>query len=217
MRQLDGPRLEPRGKPSSLVVLLHGYGASGDDLIALARSWTGMGLPADAVFVSPHAPERLPHAGMGGYQWFALTFRDPGESWRGVTQTAPALDRFLDLELARYRLEPRRLALVGFSQGTMVALHIGLHRAQPPAAVVGYSGVVAGPERIGPHIKGRPPIQLIHGDRDDVIPVDAMHLTREVLAGHGLAVEWHVREGLGHGIDPDGLRLGGRFLTEKLK
>jgi phospholipase/carboxylesterase len=211
MRELEEPRQEPRGgRVSSLVVLLHGYGASGDDLIALADAWQGV-LP-ETVFIAPHAPECLPYPGYVGYQWFPLTFRDPGEAWHGVCAASPALDRFLEVELARYRMDPRRLALVGFSQGTMLALHVGLRRSRTPAAIIGYSGVIAGPEHLERDIKARPPVQLIHGDHDDVIPVEALHITREALGRVGIPVEWHIRSGLAHGIDPMGLELGGAFL-----
>jgi phospholipase/carboxylesterase len=215
MRELEGPRQEPRGnRVCSLVVLLHGYGASGDDLIGLADAWQGV-LP-ETVFIAPHAPERLPYPGYVGYQWFPLTFRDPGETWRGVCAATPALDRFLEVELARYRLNAPRLALVGFSQGTMLALHVGLRRSIAPAAIVGYSGVVAGPQHLERDIKARPPVQLIHGDQDDVIPVEALHITREALASVGVPVEWHIRRGLGHGIDPVGQELAGAFLKRAL-
>lgn len=210
---LDGPRLAPRGRaPNALVVLLHGYGANGDDLIALADGWQA-GLPR-AAFVAPNAPEAIP--GMyGGLQWFPLTLRDPSEYWRGVKAAQPALDRFLDAELARYRLEPSRLVLVGFSQGTMLALHAGLRRPAAPAAIVGYSGLLAGPEHLG-EISARPPIQLIHGEADDLIPVEALHMAREALGSAGLLVEWHVRPRLGHGIDPDAQRLAGHFIRSAL-
>src|SRR5262245_21936049 len=200
MQQLDGPRLEPReGAATSLIVLLHGYGANGDDLIALGDGWRPW-LP-QAAFVAPNAPEMIP--GMhGGLQWFPLTLRDPGEYWRGVVAAQPALDRFLDTELARYRLGPDRLALVGFSQGTMMALHVGLRRAAAPAGVVAYSGLLAGPDQLA-QATARPPVLLIHGSADEVIPVDALHMAREALAEGGLPVEWHVRPGLGHGIDPE--------------
>jgi phospholipase/carboxylesterase len=213
-RQLDGPRLEPRGRAASaLVVLLHGYGANGDDLIALADSWRDR-LP-DAAFVAPNAPQMIP--GMyGGLQWFGLTMRDPGEYWRGVVAAQPALDRFLDAELARYRLPPGRLMLVGFSQGTMMALHVGLRRAAPPAGIVAYSGLLAGPEHLA-KTKVRPPILLIHGEADDLIPAEALHIAREQLAQAGMAVEWHVRPGLGHGIDPAGQAMAAHFIAQVLR
>ncbi len=212
MRTLDGPRIEPRESASALVVLLHGYGANGDDLIALGDAWQPR-LPG-AVFVAPNAPETIP--GMyGGLQWFPLTLRDPNEYWRGVSAAQPILDRFLDAELARYRLPPDRLVLAGFSQGCMMALHVGLRRAEAPAAIVGMSGLLAGPEHLA-ETKVRPPILLIHGEVDDLIPVDALHMARAQLAGAGLLVEWHVRPGLGHGIDDVALWLAANFISAAL-
>jgi phospholipase/carboxylesterase len=213
MPLLDGPRIVPRGtQPTALVVLLHGYGANGDDLIALGDAWQPR-LPG-AVFVAPNAPQSIP--GMyGGLQWFPLTMRDPGEYWRGVASAQPDLDRFLDGELARYRLGPGRLVLVGFSQGTMLALHAGLRRTQAPAAIVGYSGLLAGPEHLA-EITARPPVLLIHGEADDLIPVEALHVAREQLAAAGLRVEWHVRPRLGHGIDPEGQWMAAHFIAAAL-
>ena len=142
--ELDGPRLEPRaGAARQLVVFLHGYGADGNDLVDIGRAWQGI-MP-QAAFVSPHAPEPCGQAPVGR-QWFALTFRDPNERWVGVNKAAPMLDRFLDAELERRRLAPSSLALVGFSQGTMMALHVGLRRAAAPLAIVGYSGLLSVPQ-----------------------------------------------------------------------
>src|SRR5215813_12418958 len=142
--ELNGPRLEPRegGAARQLVVFLHGYGADGNDLIEIGRAWQGL-LP-QAAFVSPHAPEPCAQAPVGR-QWFPLTFRDPDERWTGVNKAAPVLTSFLDAELKRRNLAPSALALVGFSQGTMLALHVGLRRATAPAAIVGYSGLLAVP------------------------------------------------------------------------
>lgn len=215
MRHLDGPRLEPSRPVTGLVVLLHGYGANGEDLIGLAEAWQPL-LPQIA-FVAPNAPEPLPGAGFSARQWFELTFRDLHELWRGVNAAGPILEKFLDSELGRYGLPPNRLALVGFSQGTMMALHVGLRRAAAPAAIIGYSGVIAGPEHLEAQLKARPPVQLIHGELDDVIPIEALHITREALARVRIPVEWHIRPGLGHGIDPVGLKLGGSFLAQALK
>jgi phospholipase/carboxylesterase len=213
-RDLDGPRLVPRGRtPTALVVLLHGYGANGDDLIALADAWQPA-LP-DAAFVAPNAPETIP--GMyGGLQWFPLTLRDPSEYLRGVEAARPALDRFLDAELARHRLPPDRLVLVGFSQGTMMALHVGLRRPTVPAGIVAYSGLLAGPEHLS-QTTVRPPVLMIHGEADDLIPIQALHVGREALAEAGLPVEWHVRPGLGHGIDPEGQFIAGHFIAQVLR
>jgi phospholipase/carboxylesterase len=211
---LDGPRIEPRGlRPRALVVLLHGYGADGGDLIALGEQWRAV-LP-DAAFVSPNAPEQIP-GHWGGLQWFSLDLRNPAEYWRGAERARPLLDGFLDAELTRYGLGPDRLALVGFSQGCMMALHTGLRRAVPVAGIVGYSGRLVAPERLAEDIRARPPTLLVHGDDDEVVPVDALHTAREALAGAGVPLEWHVRPGPGHGIDGDGLRLGAEHLARVL-
>jgi phospholipase/carboxylesterase len=199
------------GAPRQLVVFLHGYGADGNDLIGLGREWAKL-LP-HAAFVSPHAPEPCGMAPMGR-QWFNLTFRDAGEMVRGVKHASPALHAFLDAELKRHNLPARALALVGFSQGTMLALGVGLARHPSPAAIVGYSGALATLEVLPKNPGEAPAILLVHGDMDEVIPLDAMLIAREQLARAGLAVEWHVAQGIGHGIDAEGLHLGGAFLKQ---
>jgi phospholipase/carboxylesterase len=216
---LDGPRLPPRSGPArQLVVFLHGFGADGNDLIELGRVWQPL-LP-QAAFVSPHAPE--PCAGAPtGRQWFALTFRDPNERWIGVNKAAPVLERFIDAELARHGLPPSAVALVGFSQGTMMALHMGLRRAVPPAAIVGYSGLLVlppdgNPDSFAAQIRSRPPVLLVHGDQDDLIPAQALFQAAQGLAALGLPAQWHLSAGVGHGIDPEGLRHGGEFLARAL-
>ena len=212
MPELDGPRLEPRSGPArQLIVFLHGYGADGNDLIDIGRAWQGL-LPHTA-FVSPHAPEPCGQAPVGK-QWFNLTFRDASELVRGVKQASPALEAFLDAEIKRQNLPARSLALVGFSQGTMLALGVGLKRQPAPAAIVGYSGALATVEALPTDPGSAPAILLVHGDSDEVIPVDAMFIAREQLAQAGLAVEWHVAQGIGHGIDAQGLQLGGSFLKQ---
>ncbi|HEY1362359.1 MAG TPA: prolyl oligopeptidase family serine peptidase [Xanthobacteraceae bacterium] len=218
MAELDGPRLEPRSPPArQLIVFLHGYGADGNDLIEIGRAWQGL-LP-QAAFVSPHAPEPCGQAPVGR-QWFALTFRDPNERWLGVNKASPALERFLEAELERRKLAPSALALVGFSQGTMLALHHGLRRAVPPFAIVGYSGLLVAPpgasaEKLAAEIKSRPPVLLVHGDQDDLIPVQALFQASSGLASLGVPVEWHLSKGIGHGIDQEGLRHGGEFLARR--
>ena len=218
--ELDGPRLAPRsGSARQLIVLLHGYGADGNDLIELGRVWQQL-LP-QAAFVSPHAPEPCGQAPVGR-QWFALTFRDPNERWLGVNKAAPTLERFIDAELKRHGLPPSALALVGFSQGTMMALHVGLRRAVPPAAVVGYSGLLVlppdgNPETAAAEVKARPPVLLVHGDQDELIPPQALFAGAQGLAALGVAVQWHLSAGVGHGIDPEGLRHGGEFLARNFQ
>jgi phospholipase/carboxylesterase len=218
--EIDGPRLEPQagGAARQLVVFLHGYGADGNDLIDIGRAWQPL-LP-HAAFVSPHAPHACGQAPMGR-QWFPLTMRDPNERWLGANAAAPALQTFLDAELERRNLPPSALALVGFSQGTMMALHVGLRRAAAPFAIVGYSGLLivppdADPQKMATELKGRPPILLIHGDRDDRIPPEALFHATSALAALDVPVEWHLSAGIGHGIDQEGLRHGGEFLARRV-
>lgn len=209
---LDGPRLAPAagGAPRQLVVFLHGFGADGNDLIGLGREWA-RALP-HAAFVSPNAAEPCGMAPMGR-QWFDLSLGDMSRIVAGVKQAAPALEAFLDAELERHNLPGQALGLVGFSQGTMMALAVGLARKPPPAVIVGYSGALTTVEAL-PEPGSAPAILLVHGDMDEVIPVDAMLIAREQLAQAGLPVEWHVAQGIGHGIDGEGLRLGGAFLKQ---
>jgi phospholipase/carboxylesterase len=193
-----------RGPATHLVVLVHGYGADGQDLLGLANHWQGL-LPSVA-FAAPNAPTRIP--GGPGYQWFPISRIDPHEMQKGVEAAGPALDEYLDGELARLGLPPERLALAGFSQGTMLSLHVGLRRKVRPAAIVGFSGLLAGP----PPDSDIPPILLTHGDSDTVIPPQAMFLAAAQLGLAGAAVQWHLAAGMGHGIDPEGLGIAGQFL-----
>jgi len=214
-RPLDGPRLAPAsGTARSLVVFVHGYGANGDDLIALGQMWQAA-LP-DTAFVSPHAPEECAANPFGGRQWFPLSLRDEQELVDGLAQAGPDLDGFLDAELERQGLRPEALALVGFSQGTMMALHVGLRRKAGLAALVGYSGVLGNAAALAGEIAARPPVLLVHGAQDEVIPAQALEHTRDALKAVDVPVEAFLREGLGHGIDQEGLRLGAEFLARHL-
>jgi phospholipase/carboxylesterase len=207
LRPLTGPRLPPaRGAATHLAVLLHGYGADGNDLIGLAPHWQRI-LPTTA-FVAPNAPE--PCAG-AGYQWFAISRLDPHEMRRGVESAADSLNAFLDSELKRLGLAGDRLALVGFSQGTMMSLQVGLSRPVKPACIVGFSGMLAGTApKLGPDA---PPILLVHGDADPMIPVPALFDAAAALGRAGATVQWHISSGVGHSIDETGLALGGLHLT----
>lgn len=211
MAKISGPEIAAAsGTARQLVILCHGYGADGNDLIGLAPHWQDM-LP-DADFISPNAPERC-DAGFG-YQWFGINRLDPVELMRGVESAAPILDAFIDEELQKRGFNESQLALVGFSQGTMMALHVGLRRARQVASIVGYSGAMVGAERIGAEMKSRPPILMVHGSADEVLPVSRMQEAVRVLEGAGLSVQSHISPGLGHGIDGTGLALGAQFLTE---
>jgi phospholipase/carboxylesterase len=219
---INGPRLDPKTNAAKqLVVFLHGYGADGKDLIEIGRQWRSW-LP-DAAFVAPNAPEPCSMSAMGR-QWFPLTNRradeheGADERWVGVVKARPALDAFLDAELARHGLDESRLSLVGFSQGTMMALHTGLRRKRAPASIVGYSGVLIGPEHldeaVARDVRGAPPpILLVHGDQDPVIPLEALFVSSEELAKAEIPNQWHLSIGIGHGIDNGGLRHGGLFIA----
>jgi phospholipase/carboxylesterase len=213
---LDGPRMPPArgGKPDALVILLHGYGSNGADLISLAPYWADA-MPG-AAFVSPNAIEPLPEA-PGGYQWFPISQLDPRLMEQGVRMAAQSVDRFIDRELEKYGLDASRLVLVGFSQGTMMALHVGLRRQLPLAGILGFSGVLVGGARLKDEMRSKPPVLLIHGDRDPTIPIPAMFDSAEALAVAGHGAQWHVSYGVPHSIGPDGLELGGAFLANCLK
>jgi phospholipase/carboxylesterase len=212
--KLDGPRIEPAKRPAkSLVIFLHGYGADGNDLIDIGRLWARQ-LP-DTAFVSPHAAEPCDEAPVGR-QWFPLARTDPAKLRDGVVAAAPILDAFIDAELARYGLTDDRVVLVGFSQGTMMALHVAPRRRRKIAGVVGYSGLIPGPEHLAAEVRQRPPVLLVHGDADPLIPSRALFAATRVLGDAGFAVEWHVEPGLAHGIDQKGLDLGLAFVRRVL-
>jgi phospholipase/carboxylesterase len=212
---LQGVALPPHsGKaPASIVVLLHGVGADANDLIGLAPYWAPS-LP-ETEFVSPHAPFPYDMAPVGR-QWFSLQDRSPASILAGIQQAAPILDHFLDELLAARGLDDSRLALVGFSQGTMMSLYCGLRRAKAPACILGYSGALAGAALLAKEIRCRPPVLLIHGEDDPVVPFTSLDVAVKTLAAVGVKVESLARPGLGHSIDEEGLKRGGEFLTAAL-
>jgi phospholipase/carboxylesterase len=209
--ELDGPRRAPAsgGAAKQLVVLLHGLGADGNDLIDLASYWGRM-LP-DAAFVSPDAPFPCDMAPMG-YQWFSVQDRTPAALLSGVRMAAPALNAFIDAELARIGVATDRLALVGFSQGTMMSLYVAPRREPAVVGVVGYSGRLIAPELLAEEAVSRPPILLVHGEADEVVPFESMALAEQGLTAAGFTVSTQGRPWLGHGIDQEGLDHGGAFL-----
>jgi phospholipase/carboxylesterase len=212
---LTGPQQPPAsgGAPRQLVVLLHGVGADGSDLIGLAPYWAEL-LP-EAEFLAPDAPFPCDMAPFGR-QWFSLQDRSPAAILAGVRATAPILDAFLDDALAARGLDDSRLALVGFSQGTMMSLYVGLRRATAPAGIIGYSGAMIGAHDLPREIRVRPPVLLVHGDADEVVPPQALPMAVKALEAAHVPVESLTRPGLGHGIDEVGLREGGAFLRRVL-
>jgi phospholipase/carboxylesterase len=202
------------GRTRSLVALLHGYGADGNDLIGLAEPLAEI-LP-DTTFLAPDAPSRCGINPMG-YQWFPIPWIDgstQGEMESGFAEAARALDLWLGEAMAEEGVTETETVLVGFSQGTMMALHVGPRRARTLAGIVGFSGRLVADNSTAPLT--RPPVLLIHGDRDEVIPVAALEEARAGLAAQGFEVRAHVSKGAGHGIAPDGLQLAAEFLVARL-
>ncbi|MTI00057.1 alpha/beta hydrolase [Roseibium sp. RKSG952] len=211
--QLNGPSLPPRSgdRARQLVVLLHGYGANGADLIDLGRIWSSS-LP-DAAFVAPDAPEPLPFDGFGGRQWFALAERDIREYRLGVETAGPVLQDFISEQLSELGLEAADLVIAGFSQGAMMALFTGLTRSDPPAGILAYSGAFAGPKTVT--AIAVPPVAMIHGAEDDVVSSNYLEAANVQLQALGVDVKTYLLEGLGHSIDQRGLTIGARFLQDR--
>ena len=212
--ELSGPELQAAtgGAPETLVILLHGYGADGNDLIGLAPHLARV-LPKTH-FISPNAPYPCE---MGfGYQWFSIQNQDPILRIDEIRNAARILDAFIDRQLERHGLSEDRLALVGFSQGTMMSLFTAPRRETPCAGIMGYSGRMESPELMEKEIKSRPPVVLVHGDRDELLPLQMLQTAAKTLEANGVEVETHVRPGLGHGIDEVGLQIGMRFLGKIL-
>jgi phospholipase/carboxylesterase len=213
--QLTGPsRPSLSGdKPRRLVILLHGLGADGNDLIGLQQYW-GRVVP-DAEFISPNAPfpcDMAPY----GYLWFSVQDRTPEAVLAGVRAAAPSLDGFIDEELQKRGLTESDTALVGFSQGTMMSLYIGLRRAKPLAGILGYSGRLIAPELLASELRSRPPVLLVHGTHDPLVPFESLAHAEAALKTAGVPVETLACPGIEHSIDPEGLQRGGAFLKQVL-
>jgi len=217
-RVLQSSRKEAlSGTTRSAVVFLHGYGANGADLLGLADPLAEH-LP-DTLFVAPDAPESV--AGYaGGYQWFPIPWIDGSseeEAERGLLMAANDLNAYLDALMVDEDLMPEQVVLFGFSQGTMIALHVAPRREDPVAGIVAFSGRLLRPDLLADEALVRPPILLIHGDADDVVPPQSLPDAAEALQ----QAEWkdvyaHVMKGTGHGIAPDGLQVALAFMADKL-
>jgi phospholipase/carboxylesterase len=215
MRDLQFSRKGP-DEAGALVVFLHGYGADGADLLGLADVLAPH-LPGVA-FVAPDAPERCAGGGFG-FQWFPIPWLDGSPQAladAGLDAAAVDLNAFLDARLDAEGLTPDRLVLVGFSQGAMMSLHVALRRSQPVAGVVAISGRLLRPEALAAEIAVRPPVLLMHGDQDAVVPFEDMGKAGDALVGAGVATYGHVMQGTGHGIAPDGLGVALQFIRERL-
>ncbi len=217
-RALTTGRVEPAsGDTRSALIFLHGYGANGDDLLGLAEPLAPH-LP-DTLFLSPDAPEACAGAPMG-FQWFPIPWIDGSseeESRQGLYRAADDLNAFLDGVMVDEDLLPEQVTVLGFSQGTMMALHVLPRREDPVAAIAAFSGRLLEPELLADEVVCRPPVLLVHGDRDDVVPVQSLPQAAEALQQAGWTeVYAHIMQGIGHGIAPDGLSVALAFLRERL-
>jgi len=210
--ELFGPSQEPAsgGPAKQLVILCHGVGSDGHDLIGLAPYFAKV-LP-DAKFIAPNAPYQFDQAPFG-YQWFSIGDMSMETRLKGTQSAAPILNDFIDEQLAAHGLQEKDLALVGFSQGTMMSLSVGLRRQQQLAGIIGYSGILIGAELLASEIKSRPPVLVMHGDTDDIVPPENLALTVSHLQRLGVPVRSEMRKGLGHGLDDRCIMLGMDFLA----
>lgn len=204
---------KPDGAPKQIVIMLHGVGSNGEDLIGLAPIFA-QALP-DAVFVSPDAPFPYDMAPIG-YQWFSLYDRGPEAMLAGIKVAAPLLEEFIEDRLQAHNLSADKLVLLGFSQGTMMSLYAGPRLEQDIAGILGYSGALLGGDTLETEAKNKPPIQLVHGDEDDVVPVEASYHAKVTLEQAGFDVDALMVPGIGHGIDESGVAAGVAFLQKVL-
>lgn len=216
-RALDAGRRAPAsGRTRQVVVFLHGYGADGNDLLGLADPLAPH-MP-DTVFLAPNAPERCTVNPMG-YQWFPIPWLDGSseeEAATGMVSAAADLNAWLDGVLADEGITPDRLILLGFSQGTMMSLQVAPRRSAPVAGVVGFSGRLLQPEALADEVISRPPVLLLHGDQDDVVPPQSLPDAANALTAAGFEVFAHVMKGTAHGIAPDGLSVALAFMRDRL-
>jgi phospholipase/carboxylesterase len=216
-RRLNAKRKAPRsGKATSAVIFVHGYGADGADLLGLADPLAPH-LPGTA-FHAPDAPDRCT-GNPFGFQWFPIPWLDGSSeaaAAEGLARAADDLNAYVDGVLAAEGLTPDRLALVGFSQGTMMSLHIAPRRDAALAGVVAFSGRLLAPERLAAEARVKPPVLLLHGDADPVVPFADMGKAGDALVAAGFETYAHVMKGTGHGIAPDGLSVAMHFLRQRL-
>ena len=216
-RKLQAGRRAPvSGRTGNAVIFLHGYGANGADLLGLADP-LGEHLP-DTLFLAPDAPERCT-GNPFGFQWFPIPWLDGSSeaaAAKGMAQAQADLNAWLDSVLDEEGLTHAQLALFGFSQGTMMALELAPRRPEALAGVVGFSGRIMAPECLAGEVVSKPPVLLLHGDSDDVVPPQSLREAAEALTGAGFETYAHVMKNTGHGIDPEGLSVALAFLREKL-
>jgi phospholipase/carboxylesterase len=216
--ELVGPEFGPLDtshNAKQLIILLHGLGADGFDLINLAPHFAKV-LP-NARFVSPNAPENCDMAPPGvhaGFQWFSLQKREEADMLSGARTAEPTLNKFIDDQLLKYGLKEDKLALIGFSQGTMLSLFVATRRKTKIAGIVGFSGQLVGKKELKAEVSSHPPVVLINGDQDELIPIQQQKIAIQHLRSAGIEAEGHIRPNLGHSIDTEGIKIGCDFLQK---
>ncbi len=209
---LTGPEVATQSKevPKKIVMMLHGYGSNGKDLIDLS-GYFNMILP-DAYFVSPNAPFAFENIGYNSYQWFSLLQYEDEYMYEGITKAAIILNNYIDEQLARFSLTDEDLILLGFSQGAMMSLHVALRREKKIAGVVAFSGALIGAKHLAGEIKSKPNILLVHGDEDTVVPVKSLELAKKVLTKEQVPVSSLICKNLGHSINIEGIDAAANFM-----
>ena len=215
---LEGPEVPaPSGKTDSILLLLHGVGADGKDLVGLAPLFQGV-LP-NTLCVSPNAPNAFdmgPAGFGGGYQWFSLKDTSPDAMIAGVKKASATLDKYITALLEEYNLPASKLGILGFSQGIMTGLYTALRLPEPVACVAGYSGLVIGDENMPNEVTAKPPVMLVHGAEDDIVPANLLDISKAALEEVGVKADTHLRPGLAHGIDEEGIKMGIAFVQQHL-
>lgn len=211
-----GRKGAPSGKTKSLVIVLHGYGADGNDLLGLADPLQPH-MP-DTTFVAPDAPNKCT-GNPFGYEWFPIPWLDGSSEAAaadGMAQSVKDINAFIDARMAEEGVTPAQTILMGFSQGTMMSLHVAPRRMEPLAGVVGFSGRLLQPDTFAAEVISRPPVLLIHGDQDQMVPIVSLPEAADALAKAEFEVYTHISKGTAHGIAPDGLGVALQFMAQKL-
>lgn len=213
--ELSGPEAAPAsgGPAKQLIIFVHGYGANGEDLISLSRYYAQVA--PDAAFISPDAPYRCDGAPMG-FQWYDVWMKDPAERLAAIRSSGEVFDNFVTGQLARHGLSEDKLVLIGFSQGTMMSLFTAPRRENAIAGIVGYSGRMESADTLKAEIRSKPPVVMVHGDSDELLAVSEMETAAATLRDCGVEIDTHIRPGLGHGIDEEGIRVGLAFVQKVL-
>ncbi|MDE0794456.1 MAG: dienelactone hydrolase family protein [Alphaproteobacteria bacterium] len=213
--ELSGPEAAPAsgGPAKQLIIFVHGYGANGEDLISLSRYYAQVA--PDAAFISPDAPYRCDGAPMG-FQWYDVWMKDPAERLAAIRSSGEIFDNFVTGQLARHGLSEDKLVLIGFSQGTMMSLFTAPRRENAIAGIVGYSGRMESADTLKAEIRSKPPVVMVHGDSDELLAVSEMETAAATLRDCGVEIDTHIRPGLGHGIDEEGIRVGLAFVQKVL-